>query len=203
LQGLLEREVIFKDRTETFAGKFYLKFPDYFFLSVHSPLNQIIISRGDTTLVYFPDVRKAFQSLVKNPFDPELAGSLFQAQRGWDLRGIGYTLSKEEAEGDTILRHWVPQQRAAVGAVAVREWKGRVVGVEVFDGDGRRMVETRYLRFLQSGELSIPTRIVSISLADGDTLSETIRYRRLRVNEEVPDSILNYRLPEDVEIFEE
>lgn len=203
LQGLVERQVRFQNQTETFAGRIYLKFPDHLFLSIYSPLDQVVISQRDTTIIYFPAVGKAFRSLGRNPFDSELAGSLFRAQTQWNLTDIGYTLAGEEPKGDTLVRRWLPEEGAIIGAVVVKESEERVVGIEIFDKEGRRIVTTHYTRFLRSGELSIPTRIVSFSPTDGDTLYEKITYRRLKLNQEIPDSILNFRLPQDVKIFEE
>ncbi len=198
LSGTLHRELVDRGISEVIWGEFYYAFPDYFYLHVKHPVNQIVSFRKGSMVIFYPDERKAFEMKSDRHLSLPFVQAFQVLSSDLGLSKLGYELIAKEDKADTLVTRWVPKGKKPVGGVVIKKVKGMILSLTVLNRDGEKVAETFYNDYSRYGSVDIPKTIISLSHAQGDTLRETITYGDVKLNLELPEDIADFRLPEGV-----
>lgn len=199
ISGDFVKETRERTTRETISGIFYAALPHRVLFWVHDPVNQIFTFNQDTLILYYPDEKKAFKIKTSNPLTLDTQWGL---NREPDFSKLGYLFTKKIQSGDTLYSYWISKGKSEIGSIVVGRFGDRIVFIEVKDNDQKLLAKTSYLNYLNYEDIYIPTQIHSFNIINSDTLEESISYDNIQFDIELPDSILNFRIPEGTEIKE-
>ncbi len=177
---------------DTVLGYFYVKPGEKVVYKVIKPVNQIMLILPETLVIYYPDHKKAFKIRHHYVFTDGLFS--FNAE---NLLRLGFVLEGEDTTGDTVIKTYKHPDmgvKAVIKSVggSVREYIG--YGVR-----GEEVLRVRYGEFKEVYRgFRFPDR-VEITAANS---TESYDYYGVSVVGEggVPDYVVNFKIPEDVEV---
>ncbi len=190
---------IFKDNKSENVVKGYLYYDGFKYISITTePLKQWMIFNNNELLIYYPDEKKAIN--IKSEYPVNLP--FFQTFIGlnddnFGLAKLGYTISKNEMQGDSLFVHWQPPQNAqkVLGEFILILKSNRIVRIDSKSPRGNLIGQTCYGNYLKHGKRSFPLEIKSILYADDNITTESIIYNNPVFDVVLPAEISQFTLP--------
>ncbi len=199
------RTIIKNEHKEVVKGNIYYQnlSSERVVLRVTEPISQWMVLEGKTMLIYYPNEQKAFQFSSENPFSLPF----FQTFNGigkddLGLSEAGFKLVRHEVKENILLTYWQPPKQAkkVLGNTIIGMRKDRLVFVEVQNARGKRLVKTTYHNHFQYGDRFFPLEVVSTHYQKNSSIVEKIVYANPQFNVVLPQEVLNFKVPLDIEV---
>lgn len=174
-------------------------------LKIFNPLNQWMILKGNEILIYYPDEQKAMRITSENPNTlPFFHNFLGIMKEDYGLSELGYTIRKNEMIEDTLFVHWEPPEKskAVLGPIVVALVNDRIVLTKSRDARDKLILKTIYQSHVHYSGAYFPLQITMIQYTDNGPVSEEIVYSHPAFDKPLPPEILNFAIPEGIEVEE-
>jgi hypothetical protein len=192
------------NKSETVRGVLYHD-SDKTTIRVTYPLDQWMILEGNRILIYYPDDERAFDIKTGTPVNMPFFKALESAMKAdYGLSEAGFELENHEVRGDTLLSYWKPPKKARdqFGRIVLALEDDRIVSTDIQDPKGRTLVRTTYESHLLRDGVHLPLQTTSVSYSGTRQTVERIVYSNPRFDEPLPQEVLEFRVPETVEVNE-
>lgn len=202
------RELTENNKTEHIAGVLHYDVnAAQVVVEVQEPLKQIMIAKGNVLEIYYPEQNQAFRFISEGQIPLPLVETIIQStQAEYGLNAIGYTLDKHDVVDKVLYTYWNPPEDAKdkFGVVILGIRKDRLISAEVKNPNGHIVARTLYQNHSEIGVNYIPMKVTSSTY---DEKSEVLRYEKIdysnpQMNADTPNPILNFTIPESVEVKE-
>lgn len=187
---------------DTTSGELFFLGKDKMFIRIEKPLRQILLLDGNETTVYYPDQRRAFLLISRHPAIMPIVPGLMSALRYQQgMAEMGFELAHQEMQADTLVTAWRhPQIPETSGSYRLGEVDDRLV-YSRFEGDDQNFLTlTRFDNYQKSGKMYFPSLLITTVVRDAVVSHERIVLNNLQTNAQVPAEVLNFAVPDDVEV---
>ena len=176
-------------------------------VEITQPLKQIMIVKNKVLEIYYPIDKQAFRFISQGRIPLPFVETIIQStQAEYGLTAIGYTLDKHDVVDEVLYTYWVPPKEAKdkLGPVILGMRDDRLISAEVKNPKGHIIGRSRYENHSRIGTNYIPMTITSSVYSEK---SEVLQYERVvysnpQVNTQHTKAILNFTIPESVEVKE-
>ena len=176
-------------------------------VEVTQPLKQIMVVKDKVLEIYYPAEKRAFRFISEGRIPlPFIEAILQSTQAEYGLTTIGYTLDKHDIVDEVLYTYWAPPKKAKdkLGPVILGMRDDRLISAEIKNPDGQLVAKSLYQNHSKLGNNYIPMEVSSrLYGPKGQVLQhERIVYNNPQVSAEPPNPILNFTIPESVEVKE-
>ena len=202
------RELTENGKTEHIAGTLHYDVKAArIVVEVIEPLKQIMIVKDKVLEIYYPEQKQAFRFISEGRIPLPFVESIIQStQAEYELTAIGYSLDKHDVVDKVLYTYWKPPEKAkdSLGAVILGMQDDRLISAEIKNPDGYLIGRSRYQNHKKIGINYIPMTVTSSTYGEKSAVlqHEQIIYNNPQVNAEIPNPILNFAIPESVEVKE-
>lgn len=194
----------FKHENEEYvSGTIYYQQPDAMCMLISEPVNQWIFSGKDTMVLFYPEDSLAFMFKTIYPVTfPFFQAFLGIVQEDYGLTAIGYTLAEHEVHDSILTTIWTPPEGAPadLGRFCITYTNKKITSAAYQAANGSLISYTHYRDHYAYGAYLFPMEIEKMQFLAQDTIREMIHYENPEFNCALPDSLMNFRLPEYVTI---
>ena len=202
------RELTEYNKTEQIAGTLhYDAKASRVVVEVREPLKQIMVVNDKALEIYYPEQKQAFrfisQGRIPLPFVESIIQST-QAEHG--LTAMGYTLEKHDIVDEMLYSYWSPPKKAKdqLGTIILGMQDDRLISAEVKNPKGHIIARSQYQNHSKIGMNYVPMMVTSSTY---DEKSEVLQHERVvysnpQVNADPLNPILNFTIPESIEVKE-
>lgn len=203
-----KRELTENGKTEHIAGTLHYDVKAArVVVEVTEPVKQIMVVKDNVLEIYYPVEKQAFRLISEGRVPLPFVESIIQTtQAEYGLTAIGYTLDKHDVVEEVLYTYWKPPEKAkdTLGNVILGMHNDRLVSAEVKNPEGYIIGRSRYQNHSKIGINYIPMAVISSTY---DAKSEVIQreqivYSNPEVNTKTPNPMLNFTIPESVEVKE-
>lgn len=202
------REVTENNKTESIAGALYYDVQAArVVVEVIQPLKQIMIVKENVLEIFYPVERQAFRFTSEGRVPLPFVESIIQStQAEYGLTAIGYTLDKHDIMNETLYTYWGPPEKAKdkLGSVILGMRDDRLISAEIKNPKGHIIARSYYQKHSKIGANYIPMTVISNTYDEKSEIHqrEHISYSNPQVNADPPNAMLNFTIPESVEVKE-
>ena len=202
------RELTEKDKIEHIAGTLHYDVKAArVVVEVTEPVKQIMVVKDKVLEIYYPVEQQAFRFISEGRVPLPFIESIIQStQAEYGLTAIGYTLDKHDVVDQILYTYWKPPEKAKdkLGRVILGIHNDRLISAEIKNPEGYIIGKSRYQNHSKIGINYIPMEVTSSTYGEKSEVlqQEKIVYSSPKVNVEIPDPILNFTIPESVEVKE-
>ena len=202
------RELTENDKTEHIAGTLhYDASAARVVVEVTEPLKQIMVVKDKMLEIYYPEEKQAFrftsEGRIPLPFVESIVQST-QAEHG--LTAVGYSLEKHDIVNEVLYSYWSPPKKAKdkLGTIILGMQDDRLISAEVKNPNGHIVARSHYQNHSKVGMNYVPMMVTSSTYGEKSEVLqyEHIVYSNPQVNVNPPNQILNFAIPESVEVKE-
>lgn len=164
---------------------------------VINPILQIVTFKAETTILYYPNDKKAFYITGISPMDMPMNKSILQTEGKTDLSVYGLRFIKEKKLNDTIIVYWaLPQKGFYLDMFKVNEKINKLI----MRYKKMKVGEIIYDNYFNIEKLSFPQYIKTVTYSKKDSLFQEIIFKDTKIIEKIPDTLVNLKIPSDVEV---
>lgn len=202
------RELTENDKTEHIAGTLHYDVQvARVVVEVTQPLKQIMIVKNNILEIYYPVEKQAFRFISDGRIPLPFIESIIQStQAEYGLTAIGYTLDKHDVVDKVLYTYWTPPKKAKdkLGTIILGMQDNYLISAEVKNPNGHIIGRSRYQNHSKIGTNYIPMTVTSSTYDEESQVlqHEQIVYTNPQVNVETPNPLLNFSIPESVEVKE-
>lgn len=202
------REVTENNKTEYIAGTLHYDIQAArVVVEVVQPLKQIMIVKNNILEIYYPIEKQAFRFTTEGRVPLPFVESIIQsAQAEYGLTAIGYILDKHDVKDDTLYTYWTPPGKVKdkLGSVILGMRDDRLISAEIKNPKGHIIARSHYQKHSKIGANYIPMTVISSTYDEKSEIHqrEHISYSNPQVNADPPNAMLNFTIPESVEVKE-
>ncbi len=176
-------------------------------VEVTEPLNQIMVVKDTVLEIYYPVEKQAFRFISEGRIPLPFVESIIQStQVEHGLTAVGYALEKHDIVDKVLYTYWTPPKKAKdeLGTIILGMQDDKLISAEVKNPKGHIIARSHYQNHSKIGLNYIPMKVTSSAYGEK---SEVLRYEEIdysnpQVNLETPNPILNFTIPESVEVKE-
>jgi outer membrane lipoprotein-sorting protein len=202
------RELTESNKTEQITGTLYYDVQAArVVVEVIQPLKQIMVVKNNVLEIYYPVEKQAFRFTSEGRVPLPFVESIIQStQAEYGLTAIGYTLDRHDVMDETLYTYWAPPKEAKdkLGPVILGMRDDRLISAEVKNPKGHIIARSRYQKHSKIGANYIPMTVTSSTYDEKSEMlqHEQIVYSNLLPNADPPNAMLNFTIPESVEVKE-
>ncbi len=202
------RELTENNKTEHIAGTLHYNVQTArVVVEVTQPLKQIMVVKDNVLEIYYPVEKQAFRFTSEGRIPLPFVESIIQStQVEYGLTAIGYTLDKHDVVDRVLYTYWAPPEKAKdkLGPIILGMRDDRLISAEVKNPNGHIIGRSRYQNHRKVGMNYIPMAVTSSTYDEKSEVlqHEQIVYRNPQVNPEQPNAMVNFTIPESVEVKE-
>lgn len=176
-------------------------------VEITQPLKQIMVVKDKTLEIYYPIEKQAFRFISKGRIPLPFVESIIQStQAEYGLTAVGYSLEKHDIVDQVLYSYWTPPEKAKekLGTVILGMQNDRLISAEVKNPKGYIIARSHYQDHSRIGINYIPMKVISSAYGPKSEVlqSEHILYSNPQVNVDSPNPMLNFTIPESVEVKE-
>ena len=200
------RELTENNKTEHIAGILHYDVKAArVVVEVTQPIKQIMIVKDNMLEIYYPVEKQAFRFTSEGRIPLPFVESIIQStQAEYGLTAIGYTLDKHDIVDEVLYTYWSPPAKAKdkLGPVILGMRDDRLISAEVKNPEGHIIGRSRYQNHNKIGTNYIPMAVTSSTYNDKSEAHqhEQIVYSNPQINTDTSNTMLNFTIPESVEI---
>lgn len=176
-------------------------------VEVSDPLKQIMVVKDTALEIYYPVEKQAFRFIAEGriplPFVESIVQST-QAEHG--LTAIGYSLEKHDVVDKVLYSYWRSPKEAKdrLGTVILGMQDDRLISAEVKNPKGHIIARSHYQNHSKVGMNYVPMKVTSSTYGEKSEVRqhEQVVYSNPQVNADPQNPILNFTIPESVEVKE-
>mgnify|MGYP000064708253 FL=1 len=206
LQVSFRRTYVREGRVERVCGVIYhCAEPERTVVKVEEPLEQWMVLEEGKLEIFYPQDRRAFRITGRTSGSlPFLEAFLMPLKDDYGLEGSGYSLSGHDVEGDTLITYWDPPEklRKTLGKFILAYKGDKLIKTELRDPGGRTLARSIYCDHVPYSGAFLPTRISTVRFSPSDTTYEDLIYTEPKFDLPLPEEVLDFRIPEDVDVEE-
>ena len=194
-----------KGAKEFVKGNIYYQAPESTVLRLTKPIHQWMLLVDNSMIIYYPKEQKAFKYTSKNPFSlPFFQIFVNIGKDNLGLSEAGFTLVRNKIKEDTLITYWEPPQKAkkVLGNIIVGLEKDKLIFVEMENAKGKKLAKIIFGNHFQHGDIFYPLEIISIKYQKNSSTTESVIYDYPQFNIELPEEVVNFKIPDDVEVEE-
>lgn len=202
------RELTENGKTENIAGTLHYDVKAArVVVEVAKPVKQIMVVKDNVLELYYPVEKQAFRFISEGRVPLPFVESIIQTtQAEYGLTAIGYTLDKHAVVEEVLYTYWKPPEKAkdTLGSVILGMHNDRLISAEIKNPEGYIIGRSRYQNHSKIGINYIPMTVTSSTYnAKSEVIQhEQIDYSNPEVNTKAPNPMLNFTIPESVEVKE-
>ena len=202
------RELTENNKTESITGALHYDVQaTRVVVAVTLPLKQIMIVKDNVLEIYYPIEKQAFRFTSEGRVPLPFVESIIQStQAEYGLTAIGYTLGKHDIMDETLYTYWAPPKKAKdkLGSVILGMRDDRLISAEIKNPKGHIIARSHYQKHSKIGANYIPMTVISSTYDEKSEIHqrEYISYSNPQVNADPPNAMLNFTVPESVEVKE-
>ena len=202
------RELTENDKTEHIAGTLhYTVKAARVVIEVVKPLRQIMIIEDNALEIYYPIEKQAFRFISEGRIPLPFVESIIQStQAEHGLTAIGYSLEKHDIVNGVLYSYWRPPKKAkdTLGTVILGMQDDRLISAEVKNPKGYIIARSHYQNHSKVGMNYVPMMVTSSTYGEKSEVlqREQVIYSNPQVNVEPRNSILDFTIPESMEVKE-
>ena len=202
------RELTENDKTEYITGTLHYDVKTArVVVEVNQPLQQLMIVKDNVLEIYYPIDKQAFRFISEGRVPLPFVESIIQStQAEYGLTAIGYTLDKHDVVDEVLYTYWAPPKEAEgkLGPIILGMRDDRLTSTEVQNPKGHIIGRSRYEDHSKIGTSYIPMTITSSMFGEKSEVlqREKIVYSSPEINAETSKAMLNFVIPESVEVKE-
>ena len=202
------RELTENGKTEHIAGTLHYDVKAArVVVEVAQPLKQIMVVKDKALEIYYPVEKQAFRFISKGRIPLPFVESIIQStQAEYGLTAVGYSLEKHDIVDKVLYTYWTPPEKAKekLGTVILGMQDDRLISAEVKNPKGHIIARSHYQDHSRIGINYIPMKVTSSAYGPTSEVlqSEYILYSNPQVNVDSPNPMLNFTIPESVEVKE-
>ena len=202
------RELTENDKTEQIVGTLhYDAKASRVVVEINEPLKQIMVVEDKALEIYYPIEKQAFRFISEGriplPFVESIVQST-QAEHG--LTAMGYTLEKHDIVDEVLYSYWSPPKKARdqLGTIILGMQDDRLISAEVKNPKGHIIARSHYRNHSKIGVNYVPMMVTSSTYDEKSKVlqREQVVYSNPQVNADPLNPILNFTIPESVEVKE-
>jgi hypothetical protein len=202
------RELTENNKTESITGALHYDVQAArVVVEVIQPLKQIMVVKNNVLEIYYPVEKQAFRFISEGriplPFVESIVQST-QAEHG--LTAVGYSLEKHDIVNEVLYSYWSPPKKAKdkLGTIILGMQDDRLISAEVKNPNGHIVARSHYQNHSKVGMNYVPMMVTSSTYGEKSEVLqyEHIVYSNPQVNVNPPNQILNFAIPESVEVKE-
>ena len=176
-------------------------------VEVSEPLKQIMVVKDKMLEIYYPVEKQAFRFISEGriplPFVESIVQST-QAEHG--LTAMGYSLEKHDIVDKVLYSYWSPPKKAKdqLGTIILGMQNDRLISAEVKNPKGRIIARSHYQNHSRISVNYVPMKVTSSTYDEKSEMlqHEQVIYSNPQVNADPQNPILNFTIPESVEVKE-
>jgi hypothetical protein len=175
------------------------------FLITRSPILQWMIIENSQLLIYYPEEQKAIRILTQNPASlPFFQAFVGIVDEDAGLAKLGYSISKNEVRNDTLFIHWKPAAKVEkiLGEYVYALYNNKIVYTVMKTPKGGIASRTYISDYTGYNGRFFPHKIHSILYNENSEVHEIIAYSNAAFGKPLPDDVLNFRLPDGIDVKE-
>ena len=202
------RELTENGKTEHIAGRLHYDVKAArVVVEVTKPVKQIMVVKDNVLEIYYPVEKQAFRFISEGRVPLPFVESIIQTtQAEYGLTAIGYTLDKHNVVEEVLYTYWKPPEKAkgTLGSVILGMHNDRLILAEIKNPEGYIIGRSRYQNHSKIGINYIPMEVTSRTYNEKSEViqHEQIVYSNPEVNTKTPNPMLNFTIPESVEVKE-
>ena len=202
------RELTENGKTEHIAGTLHYDVKAArVVVEVTKPVRQIMIVKDNVLEIYYPVEKQAFRFISEGRVPLPFVESIIQTtQAEYGLTAIGYTLDKHDVVEEVLYTYWKPPEKAkdTLGNVILGMHNDRLISAEIKNPEGYIIGRSRYQNHSKIGINYIPMEVTSRTYGEKSEVlqHEKIVYSNPEVNTKTPNPMLNFTIPESLEVKE-
>ena len=202
VQIQFSREVQREKHTDNSEGFIYYQ-DDKITVQITKPLKQWMILESGVMLIYYPVEQEAlrFKNTLQSTL-PFLDFFIRIVNEDLGLNELGYRIDKNEFINDTLFTHWIPDEKDKnrMGPVILALNDNRIVLSESKDTKGKTIIKTLYQNYIDFQSKYLPMKMIIYQYLDTGTIVENIQYSNPLIDKPLPREILDFRIPETINI---
>ncbi len=194
-----------KNNEETIEGFLYYRFPDRVLASIQKPIKQWMSFDSNTVIIYYPEDSIAFKFISSYPVSFSFFETFLNVMKeDFGVCDRGYALKNHQTKNDTLTTYWDPPYilSKTIEGLKLVYVDNRIISSELKKQSGELLLKSSYRNHHNYGEYCFPQEISTTLFTDKDTILEKIIYKNLVFNDSLPGEILNFKIPQGVEIEE-
>ncbi len=202
------RELTENDKTERISGTLhYDAKAARVVVEVSEPLKQIMVVKDKSLEIYYPVEKQAFRFISEGRIPLPFVESIIQStQAEYGLTAIGYSLEKHDIVDEILYSYWSPPKKAKdqLGTIILGMQDDRLISAEVKNPKGHIIARSHYQNHTKVDVNYVPMMVTSSTYDDNSEVLqyEQVIYSNPLVNVDPPNPILNFTIPESVEVKE-
>ena len=202
------RELTENDKTEHIAGTLHYNVKEArVVIEVVEPLRQIMIIADNALEIYYPIEKQAFRFISEGRIPLPFVESIIQStQAEHGLTAIGYSLEEHDIVNGVLYSYWRPPKKAkdTLGTVILGMQDDRLISAEVKNPKGYIIARSHYQNHSKVGMNYVPLMVTSSTYGEKSEVlqREQVIYSNPQVNVEPRNSILDFTIPESMEVKE-
>ena len=203
------RELTENNKTEKITGTLHYDVkPARVVVEVSKPIEQIMVVKGKVLEIYYPIDKQAFRFISQGRIPLPFIESIIQTtQAEYGLTTIGYTLNKHDVVDKVLYTYWKPPEKAKeqlLGTIILGMRDDKLISAEVKNPKEHIIARSLYKNHSKIGVYFIPMSVTSSTYgAKSEVIQhEKIVYSNPQVNVETPNPILNFTIPDSVDVKE-
>jgi len=176
-------------------------------VEVNDPLKQIMVVKDKALEIYYPEQKQAFRFIAKGRIPLPFVESIIQStQAEHGLTAMGYTLEKHDVVDNVLYSYWSPPKKAKdqLGTIILGMQDDRLISAEVKNPKGHIIARSHYQNHSKVGMNYIPMMVTSSTYDEKSEVlqHEQVVYSNPQVNADPENPILNFTIPESIEVKE-
>lgn len=202
------RELTENNKTEQISGTLHYDVQTArVVVEIDKPIKQIMLVKDKILEIYYPVEKQAFRFISKGRIPLPFVESILQTtQAEYGLTAIGYSLDKHDIVDKVLYTYWNPPKKAkeSLGGIVLGMHNDKLISAEVKNPKGIIVARSIYKNHSKIGVNYIPMTVTSSTYGEkSDVIQhERIVYSNPKVNVESLNSILQFSIPNFVEVKE-
>ena len=202
------RELTENDKTEHITGILhYDAKATRVVVEVTQPLKQIMVVKDKVLEIYYPAEKQAFRFISEGRIPLPFVESIIQStQAEHGLTAVGYSLEKHDVVDGVLYSYWSPPKEAKdkLGTIILGMQDDRLISAEVKNPKGHIIARSHYQNHSRIGVNYVPMMVTSSTYGEKSEVLqyEQVIYSNPQVNADSQNPILNFTIPESVEVKE-
>lgn len=193
------------NRYDKTSGHIYYQSDGIFSINVLDPVHQWMIAQPGRLIIYYPDENKIFHFPTDSPFNfPFFQAFLGVVKEDYGLTDLGFKLTEHKAHEETLLTIWSPPDalRRRIGNYLLITCRKKILAAELLNPDSTVQARSDYGQHIEYSNIFFPLEIITTRNEKDSVSAESISYSHPVFNEPLPDSVVNFAFPDDIEIEE-
>ena len=202
------RELTENNKTEQISGTLHYDVQTArVVVEIDKPIKQIMLVKDKILEIYYPVEKQAFRFISQGRIPLPFVESILQTtQAEYGLTAMGYKLDKHDVVEKVLYTYWNPPEKAkeSLGGIVLGMQNDKLISTEVKNPKGIIIARSIYKNHSKIGLNYIPMTVTSSTYgANSEVVQhEKITYSNPQVNLDTPNPILQFSIPDSVEIKE-